>query len=147
MTFTPTKSHNQFMPALAAIADSLNMYGHKPVGTVITDCPRGDKAELEAVLPSLRKDVIPVPDPRSIAKLSLPDNPLIHALLSRYQITTRLESIMESVSGEEDFYIAVDMEWPVNVEAGIQGRVSLISITFGEEIFLIPVCHGSSLFL
>ncbi|KAF8240829.1 hypothetical protein L208DRAFT_1230785, partial [Tricholoma matsutake] len=39
LKFTPTKGHNQFMPALAAIANSLNIYSHKPIGTVITDCP------------------------------------------------------------------------------------------------------------
>ncbi|KAM6501786.1 hypothetical protein JOM56_001763 [Amanita muscaria] len=150
MTFTATKSHSQFMPALAAIARSLEIYGHNPVGIVVTDCPRGDKAELEAVLPSLRKDVIPVPDPKSIPTLSLPPDTIIQTLSTTYQVKTCLEAIMESVSGDEDYHAAVDMEWPVNIGAGIQGHVSLISITFGKEIFLIPLgsyMHNGSLHL
>ena len=139
MTLTPTKAHNQFMPALSAIAESLKTYGHDPVGTVVTDNPRGDKAELEAVLLSLWKDVVPVPDPTVGPTLSLPHDKTINMRLTEYQVKTCLESIMSTVSGHEDVYAAVNMKWAVNTTTGIQGHVAIISVTFGDEIFLIPV--------
>ena len=139
MTLTPTKAHNQFMPALAAVSESLKTYGHDSIEAVITDNPRSDKAALEAVLPSLQKDVVPVPDPKAGATLSLPHDMTINMLLTEYQVKTRLESIMSTASGHEDVYAAVDMEWPVNTTTGIQGHVAVISVTFGKEIFLIPV--------
>ncbi|KAF8633831.1 hypothetical protein AX17_004351 [Amanita inopinata Kibby_2008] len=139
MTLTPTKAHNQFMPALAAVSASLKTYGHDPVEGVMTDNPRGDKAALEAVLPSLRKDIVPVPDPKAGATLSLPNDMTINMLLTEFQVKTRLESIMSTASGHKDVHAAVDMEWPVNTTTGIQGHIAVISVTFGDEIFLIPL--------
>ncbi len=92
---TPTKAHDQFMPALQEISKSLTMYGHGPIEIVFTDNPR-------------------------------------------FQVNTRLNSIMSTIS-QSEFYVALDMEWSVNRELGIQGRVAVISMTYGREIFLIPV--------
>ena len=43
MTVTPTKAHDDCMPALAEIPLSLAKYGHMPVQAVFTDNIRGDK--------------------------------------------------------------------------------------------------------
>ena len=122
------------MSALSAVTESLKTYGHDP-----TDNPQGDKAELEAVLPSLWKDVVSVPDPAVGPALSLPHDKSINMLLTEYQVKTCLESIMSTVSGCKDVYTAVDMEWAVNTMTSIQGHVTVISVTFGDKIFLIPV--------
>ncbi len=47
MTLTPTKAHDQFMPALAEIPRSLKKYGYADVEVIFTDNVRADKAELE----------------------------------------------------------------------------------------------------
>ncbi len=141
MTLTPTKVHSQFMPALQALSNSLITYGHSPIELVFTNNPRLNKSELEANIPSLLKDVVPVPNVSSLWAMTLPNNSQILLLTSPYQVNTRLNSIMNSVPDSHDFYVAVDMEWAVNCEVGIQGHVAIISMTYGEEIFLIPVCQ------
>jgi hypothetical protein len=57
-----SKAHHQYVPAIAAIPKSLETYGHEPLEIIYTDNVRGDKAELEAFLPELKRDVVPVPD-------------------------------------------------------------------------------------
>lgn len=110
MTFTPTKTHNQFMPAHSAIAESLEYCGHDPLAAIMTDMHHQDKAELEAVLPSLWKNVIPVPDSQSLPTLSLPKETCIFLLSTVYQINTHLESIMNDAAKVKEFFIAMDME-------------------------------------
>jgi hypothetical protein len=141
MTLTPSKAHSQFMPALAAIADSLENREHDPIELVFTDNPRLDKPELETVLPSLLKDVVPVPNPNSFPTFCLPPSAHIYTLSSTFQVNTRLEAVMAAISSDKDCYMAVDMEWPVNTTNGIHGHVALISIAHKEDIFLIPVSH------
>jgi len=138
MVMTPTKAHSQFMPALTAVSKSLADYGHGPIELVFTDNPCLDKNELESSIPSLLKDITPVP-PSSLETLSIPQGIEILLLSSAYQVNTRLSSIMEHIKHNDEFFVALDMEWSVNREIGIQGRVALISITYGKEIFLLPV--------
>jgi hypothetical protein len=106
---------------------------------VFTDSPRIDKGELEAKIPSLAKDVTPVPNLSTLAELLIPSDTPVLILSSTYQVNTRLTSIMQSIKDGDEFYAAVDMEWCVNRADGITGRVALISLTYGHEIFLIPV--------
>lgn len=90
------------------------------------------------MLPDLLADVTPVPD-SSLEHLTLPTNFSIILLSSTYQVNTRLNSIMNDFHQGEDVFAAIDMEWPVDLVNGIQGRVALISLTFGKDIFLLPV--------
>lgn len=140
MVLTPTKAHNQFMPALARVSESLATYGHEPIQLVYTDNVRGDKAELEKTLPELKADVIPVPDISTLVKLTVPPEYNVSTLSSTFQINTRLNSIMDCLKdGVDDLFTAVDMEWPVDRVNGIQGKIALVSIAVQQDIFLIPV--------
>src|SRR5215471_4255232 len=109
-----SKAHHQYIPAIAAIPRSLEMYGHEPLEVVFTDNVRGDKAELEAVLPDLKRDVVPIPDKSSLQTLTVPSEWRIIILSSTYQINTRLNSIMDDLRDGEDMYVAVGMEWSVD---------------------------------
>ena len=71
--------------------------------------------------------------------LTIPVSATVVILSSSFQVNTRLNSIMSQIRHDEDFVIAVDMEWSVNRDTGIHGRVALISLTYGKEIFIIPV--------
>ena len=137
---TLTKAHDQFMPSLENVSKSLETYGHQPVQLVFTDNVRGDKAELERVISSLRKDVVPVPE-SSLEKLVVPVDWNVSILLSAYQVNTRINSILDVLGDGEDLFVAVGMEFPVDRTHGIQGKVSLISIGLDHEIFLLPVGH------
>jgi hypothetical protein len=139
MILTPSKSHSQYMPALAAISQSLKMYGHPPVELVFTDNVRGDKAELEKVLPSLCKDVVPVPDHSLFEKLGVPGDWSVTILSSPFQINARLSSMMEDIPDGGELLVGMDMEWPVDLNSSIQGRVAVISIAFEKEIYLLQV--------
>ncbi|KNZ76280.1 hypothetical protein J132_10954 [Termitomyces sp. J132] len=44
---------------------------------------------------------------------------------------------MDSLVQDDCFFTAIDMEWSIDIENGIQGPVSLISMAFEHEIFLI----------
>lgn len=127
------------MPALAAISDSLQLYGHGPVELVYTDNVRSDKSELEHMIPSLRSDIVPILDLSSLPKLVIPQDWQILVLSSRYQVNTRLGSMMEGFDSSQDSYLAMDMEWAVDRANGIQGKVAVISIALPSEIFILPV--------
>ncbi|KAL6304040.1 hypothetical protein BKA93DRAFT_749985 [Sparassis latifolia] len=84
INFTPTKAHDQFMPALSLIPHSLRKYGHTDVELVFTDNVHGDKVELERVFPSLSSQVSPVPS-TSQTHLALPDLWTVVILSHTYQ--------------------------------------------------------------
>ncbi|GBE79022.1 hypothetical protein SCP_0202190 [Sparassis crispa] len=84
INFTPTKAHDQFMPALSLIPHSLRKYGHTDVELVFTDNVHGDKAELERVFPSLSSQVSPVPS-TSQTHLALPNLWTVVILSHTYQ--------------------------------------------------------------
>ncbi len=143
MTLTPTKAHDQFMPLLARIPHSLRKYGHNDIQLVFTDNVRGDKPELERVLPSLLCNVTPIPS-SSLQPLAIPPAWDINILSSTYQINHRINSIMEDLNADESdtaahVQVAMDMEWSVDREHGIHGRVALISMTYKQSVLLIPV--------
>jgi hypothetical protein len=145
MILTPTKAHNQYMPAMAAISQSLATYGHPPVQLVFTDNVRADKMKLESIFPSLQSNVEPIPDHSSYERLTCPPEWHIVSLSTSFQIETRLRSIMEDIPEGGELYVGVDMEWPVDRCTSIQGRVAVISIAWDKEIILIQVGNYDSL--
>jgi hypothetical protein len=148
MLMTLTKSHHQFVPVLLEIVKSLETYSSRPVELMFTDNVHGNKPELERAIPSLPANVTPVPDSSSLEQITIPaTGHSVLVLSSAFQVNTQLSSIMEDIPGNEDAFVASDMKWPVDRVNGIHGHVSLISFTFGQEIFLIPVCFLVIIFL
>lgn len=144
MTLTPTKAHDDCMPALSEIPVTLAKYGHTPVQVVFTDNIRGDKKALEQVFPSLLCDVVPMPS-SSLENLEIPSEWNVHSLATTFQINTRMNVIMNDLCGSTDdgareLHIPFDLEWPVDRDTGIHGRVALISIVYEKVIYLIRVC-------
>jgi hypothetical protein len=141
MTLTATKAHDQFMPALARIPQSLHKYGHQDVQLVFTDNVRGDKAALEHVFPSLLCDVHPVRT-STLPPIALPAGCVPIILGSPFQVNARLNSLMETLGAyppNSNMHVAMDMEWSVDLVNGIQGRVALIQIAYRTSIYLILV--------
>jgi hypothetical protein len=136
------------MPALAEIPSTLAKYGHAPVKVVFTDNVRGDKEALEHAFPSLLDGVNPVPS-SSLEDLEIPTDWDICRLGSVFQVNSRMNSIMDDLSNGEssssgsgesaELHVAMDMEWPVDRDTGIYGKVALISIAYGRTVFLVPV--------
>ncbi|KAG1721143.1 hypothetical protein EDB19DRAFT_1859895, partial [Suillus lakei] len=126
MTLTPTKGHDDCMPALAEIPGTLAKYGHTPVKVVFTDNVRGDKSALERAFPSLLHDVNPIPS-STLEDLVVPDDWHVCRLGSTYQINCRMNCLMDelhALDAEKELHIAFDLEWPVDRETGIYGRIS-----------------------
>ncbi|KAG1878532.1 hypothetical protein C8R48DRAFT_768098 [Suillus tomentosus] len=113
MTLTPTKEHDDCMPALAEIPVTLVKYGHAPVKILFTDNVRGDRSALERAFPSLLYSVNPVPS-LGLEDLVVPD-------------------------GWHELHVAFDLEWPVDRETGIYGRVSLVSLAYDKAMYLILI--------
>lgn len=141
MTLTPTKGHDDCMPALAEIPVTLAKYGHAPVKILFTDNVRGDKSALERAFPSLLYSVNPVPS-SGLEDLVVPDGWHVCRLGTTYQINNRMNCLMDElrVDAEKELHVAFDLEWPVDRETGIYGRVSLVSLAYDKAIYLIPVC-------
>jgi len=143
MTLTPTKGHDDCMPALAEIPVTLAKYGHSPVMVVFTDNVRGDKSALEQAFPSLLHDVSPVPS-STFDDLALPDGWHVCRLSTTFQVNSRMNCLMDELQctadGDGELFVAMDLEWPVDRETGIYGKVSLISLAYDKAIYLIPVC-------
>ncbi|KAF9536096.1 hypothetical protein CPC08DRAFT_731704, partial [Agrocybe pediades] len=146
MNFASTKSQNQFIPALMAVSESLATFGHHPIKLIFTDNSRADAAAIESAIPSMTRDVVPVPNPSQINELTLPNDVSIITLSSTFQINTRFNTIIAKVSEMEKTYVAFDIEWPVNLSSGIhravtRGRIATV-IRLGN-IMGQPNPHGS----
>jgi len=129
---TLTKGHDQCMPAVAAIPRSLQKYGHEDTKIVFMDNPQSDKAELECAIRLLCKKVVPISS-SSMEQLAFPDSwkERIFILCTTYQVNTCLDSLMEEDiqhSKRSNHIYEFDIEWPVDLVNGIQGRVALISL-------------------
>lgn len=138
MVLTPTKAHDQFMPILAKIPRSLALFGHGPTEVIFTDNVRGDKLELEASIPSLKNDIVPVVKTR-IEPLQLPKSWAVVELSNAHQINFRFDLIMNHKTNSTSVVAAVDMEWPVDTLSGIRGPVALIQIAVQNTVYLIKV--------
>lgn len=110
MILTPSKSHSQYMLALAAISQSLKIYGHPPIELVFTDNVCGDKAELEKVLASLCKDVVPVLDHSCFEKLVVVTDWSVMILSLPFQINAWLSSMVEDIPDGGELLVGMDME-------------------------------------
>ncbi|KAG1904896.1 uncharacterized protein F5891DRAFT_717553 [Suillus fuscotomentosus] len=140
MTLTPTKGHDDCMPALAKIPVTLAKYGHAPVKILFMDNVHGDKSALERAFPSLLYSVNPVPS-SGLEDLVVPDGWHVCHLGTTYQINNRMNCLMDElqVDAEKELHVAFDLEWPVDRETGIYGRVSLVSLAYDKAIYLIPI--------
>jgi len=141
MTLTATKAHNQFMPVLAGISHSLWKYGHDDIQLVFTDNPKADKPELERVLPSLSKDVVPIQE-SLLPHLPRPPWPTT-ILDGRHQIGLRCNLILDEldrIHSTAKIRLSMDMEWPVDLTNGIHGPVSILTLAHNSEIFIFQVC-------
>lgn len=145
MTLTPTKAHNQFIPALAKIPESLRLYGHGDVEVIFTDNVRADRHELEHAFPSLSENVVPVPESSTLPALTIPDKWSIHLLSSSFQISQRMNAILDSSSS--DVILGMDMEWSVDRSTGMQGKVAVIQIAFDKSVYILQVRSQPLLFV
>ncbi|KAG2343097.1 hypothetical protein BDR05DRAFT_1000406 [Suillus weaverae] len=61
-------------------------------------------------------------------------------LMGTYQINLQFNVIMNHwTAGNLDVTVAFDMEWPVNLETGIQGPVALIQVAYQSTVYLIKM--------
>ncbi|TFY77343.1 hypothetical protein EWM64_g6670 [Hericium alpestre] len=142
MTLTPTKGHDQFMPALGQMPDSLVTYGHGDIELVFTDSTRADKAELERIFPALRHNVHPVPNHSLLPMLEIPPDWSTWILSSEYQIRNQITCIMDDLAkldDAEELKVGFDMEWSVDRINGIQGRIAILQISYGKDIFILQL--------
>ncbi len=106
---------------------------------VFTDNVRSDKRVLEAALPSLLHNVVPVPPQNPLERLQLPDDWSVVPLTSTHQINLRFNVIMGQHTPEHPVEVALDMEWPVDTVLGTQGPIAVIQVAHQKNVYLIQV--------
>ncbi|KAI1787068.1 hypothetical protein LXA43DRAFT_1098652 [Ganoderma leucocontextum] len=138
MIITPTKAHDQFMPLLAQILATSTKFGHSPIEVIYTDNVRGDKRALETSLPPLSHEIVPMgPAQSNLEPLAIPGKWSIILLNTALQVDLCLKSIMGNHATDRPIEVALDMEWPVDLESGIQGCIAVIQIAYRHHIYLI----------
>lgn len=141
MLFTMTKGHDQFMPNMHEIAWSLMKFGHGKVEAVFTDNVHADKEEVQRAFPSLLEDVVPVPAHSTLPPLMFPEQTwrVVH-LSTALQVNLRFDIIMNHRTVENPVVtVAFGMQWPVNIETGIQSPVAIIQVAYQEVMYIIQV--------
>jgi hypothetical protein len=73
LAFVATSSHTEFESAMRKVKENLDRYGLSQPEVIFTDNPAADKQFLEAVFPSLSKDVVPVEKYQDMEIFDLPD--------------------------------------------------------------------------
>lgn len=139
MTLTSTKAHDQFMPVLYRIPQSLTMFGHCLTEVVFTDNVKADKHELQKIFPQLLKDVVPVPEYSVMEPLDLPDDWSVIQLTSTHQVNMRMNIIMNHHTEAKPIIAAFDVQFPVDGATGIRGLVAVIQIAYEKTVYLIQV--------
>ncbi|KAG1721545.1 uncharacterized protein EDB91DRAFT_1064357, partial [Suillus paluster] len=112
MLFTMMKGHDQYMPNLCEISESLVKFGHPEVQAVFTNNVHADKNKLERVFPSLLKDVVPVLPHSSLPLLEFPRGSwTIVELSNTHQVNHRFDVIMNHrTTTNPNVMVAFDME-------------------------------------
>lgn len=132
---TLMKACNQYMPALGAISNLPEMYGHQPIQLIFTDNVWGDKAKLEKVISSLRADVVPVLDISSLEKLTIPAAEWnVSTLSSTFQVNTWINSFLDKLNNDDELLMTIGMAFPIDHVNGIQGKVFNIIWTWSWNI-------------
>ncbi|KAM5545887.1 hypothetical protein V8D89_000013 [Ganoderma adspersum] len=133
-------AHDQFMPLLAQIPATSAKYGHGPIEVIYTDNVKGDKRALEMSVPPLLHEIVPVgPAQSNLEPLTIPGKWSIILLNTALQVDLHLKSIMGNHAPDQPVEVALDMEWPVDLESGMQGRVAVIQIAYWHHVYLIQV--------
>ncbi|GAA6037483.1 hypothetical protein JCM8097_008210 [Rhodosporidiobolus ruineniae] len=143
----PTKSHDSFVPALEAMKQHLELYGHPPVKIVYTDNVGGDGGMLRSVFESLN-NVAPAvdgssrPDLPSFPTPSSSSNSLV--LLSTLSTTNNALDSLLALS-ERDEVVGLDIEW--NVAEGPFGAkergemTAVVQVAWREQVFVIQLAR------
>ncbi|KAG1871813.1 hypothetical protein DFJ58DRAFT_837127 [Suillus subalutaceus] len=123
MLFMMTKGHDQYMPNLHEISESLVKFGHPEVQAVFTDNVRTDKMNSSNSLPLLEFSH----GSWTIVELS-----------NTHQVNHRFDVIMNHrTMTNPNIMVAFDMEWLVNLETRIHGPVDLIQVAYQNTVYLI----------
>ncbi|CDO73771.1 hypothetical protein BN946_scf185015.g99 [Trametes cinnabarina] len=122
MALSASKAHDQYIPILSKIPESLQLFGHKATQCVFTDNVRADKNQLEHAFPSLRAGVVPVPPLSDLPALEIPPTWSHVHLATPQQVNLRFNIIMNHRTANLSPTVAFDMEWPVDTTTGIHGR-------------------------
>ncbi|BGP42409.1 hypothetical protein JCM10449v2_006414 [Rhodotorula kratochvilovae] len=138
----PTKAHDQFAPALAAINTHLKLYGNAQPTLFYTDNVRGDAGVLRHAFPSLTHNLAPPINSSPYAHLPAFTCPATIVVLSSLATAQDALAMLlrESAEGE---IVGFDAEW--NVQQDDFGRVqrgltvAIVQIAWRDRVFIIQL--------
>jgi len=124
--------------------NSLDMFGHPQPEAVYTD-NLSDRSFLEAVFPSLRKDVIPIEKYSHLEPFLLPSSVVIHIRREEVAINAAMRSIIDHVPTDEtepDLVVGFDSEWNFMVSDDgrcEKGDIAIIQIACNTDVYILQV--------
>src|SRR6267154_3427404 len=160
-TLTLTKSHEERIGPLAAIAKSLRIYGYDDPQIVFSDDPIKvgivfvliaslshlyvqDKQLLFSAFPSLSKNTTPIAAAYGLQSFNRPSSVKITVLSS----SELVETVIGSFSSALDLDANAHQCWHMDTEYNISRKVGVSILTLSPEsdpnsIYLLPVCNFS----
>lgn len=146
-----SKAHSAFVPALFAIKESLNLYGHTQPHLAFTDNVAADKPVVTSVFKSLTKNVVPISKYGKLERFQLSSSTAVIVLNTADRVEAVLRSIISEIdpnSLESTQVVGFDIEWNVRMDVNERGHIlssapskenALMQIAWKSKVYLIRV--------
>lgn len=134
-----SKAHAQYMPEFGRMSAAMEMHGLPPMEVCYTDNVQADRKRLEQEIPSLQRDVIPIPPLEHHPVLQLPANWKHYVIRSSFQLNGAVNGLLDKI-GKSSALVGFSLRWPANLTTGQCGRVSLIQLAYDHVVYIIQVC-------
>lgn len=141
--FTVTKSHDELRTTLDNMVGGMQALGHQDIQFLFTDDCCKDRAYFAQCIPSLSNSVNPTSTSRfsALHSLTLPTN------LSDMVIIVNRESLLDeimmmffgAIEVRRDIVVSFDLEWTFTYDGRPPGKVSVLQIAYGENIYIIQL--------
>jgi hypothetical protein len=137
-----TKAHSQFEIGLSGMVKSLALYGHPQPKVVYTDNP-SDQKFLEASIPSLLEDVVPIRKYSHLDTLTIPKDVSVILCPTTESVERAILTIMDSEELDINGTLTVgfDSEWNVDLSQGGAApcRTAILQIAYEKFVYILQV--------
>ncbi|KAJ7148561.1 hypothetical protein C8R43DRAFT_521445 [Mycena crocata] len=136
---TLTKSHEERIGPLRAIAKSVKLYGFEDPLVVFTDDPLKDKRLIYDAFPSLARNLAPPVSAHGLAPLEIPTTVQVQVLSSEKLINQILSTFFAPLDGDPTTHlcVSIDAEWNASRTMGVS--ILQIAPHSCDSIYIIPV--------
>ncbi|KAJ7624250.1 hypothetical protein DFH06DRAFT_1445903 [Mycena polygramma] len=137
---TATKSHEERIGPLKAIAESFKTYGHEDPKVIFSDDPVKDRALFYGAFSSLSQKLTPIATAHGLEALELANNVQIKVLDTPQQVEGVCHPLIDSLDKDPKTpsCVSIDAEWNISRKLGVS-VIQLAPHSMPQSIFIIPV--------